>query len=318
MGNRHRRLRGPVAGRHHRRRSRRCPSVGNLRARGRSTGVAAGHGSPHASGFEAGTVVRARTAGGREIAAVLARRACSSSSRRSRCWRWSSGRSAGYGCRARCGARPHGVSDSHARARCVHCAAATSDRAALLAARARAVVRRGCAHRDRASGRRSSGRRRGRARRRARRRARAPALSWTDPLLGPGYQVATDSNLDWGQSYPALQKWSEGRRPWVAFFGSAELGCRHVAGSSRPRRAHRRSLTGWVAVSASNLTAYQRDELSWLRAYCPVDVLDTSILVYHFTTPPDRNLHGPGRPAGRCDGTTSVAARSATGRSPDP
>ena len=144
-----------------------------------------------------------------------------------------------------------------------------------------------------------------------------PALSWTDPLLGPGYQVATDSNLDWGQSYPALQKWSEGRRPWVAFFGSAGLGVDTLPGARDLARAPEH-LTGWVAVSASNLTAYQRDELSWLRAYCPVDVLDASILVYHFTKPADRSLHGPDRPAGRCEGTTSVAARSATGRSPDP
>jgi hypothetical protein len=44
----------------------------------------------------------------------------------------------------------------------------------------------------------------------------APSLAWTNPLFGLGYQAATDSNLDWGQSYHALRRWSAGHHPRVS------------------------------------------------------------------------------------------------------
>ena len=47
-----------------------------------------------------------------------------------------------------------------------------------------------------------------------RRRHRAfdpSSAAWTAPPLRPGYAVATDSNLDWGQGLYALRSWSHGR-----------------------------------------------------------------------------------------------------------
>ncbi|HEY7072817.1 MAG TPA: glycosyltransferase family 39 protein, partial [Acidimicrobiales bacterium] len=132
-----------------------------------------------------------------------------------------------------------------------------------------------------------------------------PALAWTNPLLGPGYRTATDSNLDWGESYNALADWT-GEHPAAAvvYFGPSGLGPATLP------RAHAlpappTPVTGWVAVSASRLTAYHRADLSWLRAYCPVGVLDGSVLVYRFATPPDRSLTGPDSPAAVCDGDVS-------------
>ena len=37
-------------------------------------------------------------------------------------------------------------------------------------------------------------------------------------------------------------------------------------------------MRGWVAVSVTSLTALDRDELSWLRAYCPVGTIGGSIV----------------------------------------
>jgi hypothetical protein len=142
----------------------------------------------------------------------------------------------------------------------------------------------------------------------------APSLAWTNPLFGPGYRAATDSNLDWGQSYPALRRWSAGHHPWVAYFGPAGLGVDTMPGARDLSRAPQR-LTGWVAVSASSLTAYDRDELAWLRAYCPVRVLDRTVLVYRFTAPPDRTRRGPPSPPGPCTG--GVSELSAASSSPD-
>ncbi len=44
--------------------------------------------------------------------------------------------------------------------------------------------------------------------------------------------------------------------------------------------------SGWVAVSATALTSADRSQLAWLRGYCPVNVLDGSILVYRFSRSP--------------------------------
>jgi hypothetical protein len=141
-----------------------------------------------------------------------------------------------------------------------------------------------------------------------------PSLASTNPLLGPGYRVATDSNLDWGQSYPALRRWSPSHHPWVAYFGAPGLGVDTLPGA-RDLADAPADLTGWVAVSASLLTAYDRDELGWLRAYCPVAVIARTVLVYRFTTPPERARPGPEAPRGPCAGSTSrLASRS---NSPD-
>ncbi|MCU1353971.1 MAG: hypothetical protein JWM05_3180 [Acidimicrobiales bacterium] len=122
-----------------------------------------------------------------------------------------------------------------------------------------------------------------------------PSLSWTSPLVGSGPAAAADSNLDWGQSWPALVRWSRTHHPWVSYFGPAGLDARFLAGA-RPLLHAPADMTGWVAVSASNLTVYERDRLRWLRAYCPVGVLDRTIVLYRFRNPPDRTLRGPDAP----------------------
>lgn len=131
-----------------------------------------------------------------------------------------------------------------------------------------------------------------------------PALSWTPPMLGPGYRLAADSNLDWGQSYPELARWTASHPAWVDYFGPPGIG---VAGlpNARSLRSAPPLLTGWVAVSASSLTVYSRGRLAWLRAYCPVSVIGRTILVYRFANPPDRHAHGEDVPPPPCPGPTS-------------
>ncbi len=129
-----------------------------------------------------------------------------------------------------------------------------------------------------------------------------PSLAWTDPLLGPGYRVAADSNLDWGQSYYALQAWTARHRSWIDYFGTNAA----RFPSAQNLRSAPLSMTGWVAVSASDLTTYDRGRLGWLRAYCPVGVLDRSVVLYYFASPPDRSLHGPNEPPPPCRGRVST------------
>lgn len=131
-----------------------------------------------------------------------------------------------------------------------------------------------------------------------------PALSWTPPGLGPGYRLMADSNLDWGQAYPELQRWNAMHPAWVEYFGPPGVDLRGLP-HARDLRTARTPITGWVAVSASALTVYSRHRLAWLRAYCPVDVLDRSILVFRFDRPPDQNLRGADVPPKPCDGPFS-------------
>jgi 4-amino-4-deoxy-L-arabinose transferase-like glycosyltransferase len=141
-----------------------------------------------------------------------------------------------------------------------------------------------------------------------------PALAWTNPLLGPGYRQAADSNLDWGEAFPALARWSPSHHPWVEVFSSPGLGNAAVPGARDLTTAPASTpITGWVAVSASELTVYDRHDLAWLRAYCPVRVLDGSVLVYRFSSPPDRRAAGPETPALPCTGGTSVRLDASAG-----
>jgi hypothetical protein len=112
------------------------------------------------------------------------------------------------------------------------------------------------------------------------------SLSWTAPPFRPGYAVATDSNVDWGQGLYALRSWAAGRRPWVAYFGPRGLAPDPVPGGRPLLGTAPERVSGWVAVSATALTSADRPQLAWLRGYCPVRVLDGSILVYHFPGPP--------------------------------
>ena len=47
------------------------------------------------------------------------------------------------------------------------------------------------------------------------------SLAWTAPPFRPGYQVVSESNLDWGQDGYRLAEWMEGRTGHVSYFGGA-------------------------------------------------------------------------------------------------
>ncbi len=127
------------------------------------------------------------------------------------------------------------------------------------------------------------------------------SLSWTAPPFRPGYAVATNSSVDWGQGLYALVTWAAGRRPWVSYFGSRGLAPDPVPGGRPLLGTPPGRVLGWVAVSATALTSADRSQLAWLWGYCPVRVLDGSILVYRFRRPP---APGPsaGRPPPPCPG----------------
>ena len=130
------------------------------------------------------------------------------------------------------------------------------------------------------------------------------SIVYTAAPFRPGYRVATDSNLDWGQDFSLLATWSRSHHPYVAYFGPRGItagdfpNARPLVGVAPPR------ISGWVAASASDLTSADRTSLAWLRAYCPVGTLGGSILLYHFTSAP-RSVPGPPAPANVCAGGIS-------------
>ncbi len=129
------------------------------------------------------------------------------------------------------------------------------------------------------------------------------SLAWTSIPTEAPWQVAADSNVDWGQDFYRLQAWSFGRHPLVAWTGPMSEdwlpGARPLIGIAPEK------VRGWVAVNATSLTVYAHDQLSWLRAYCPVGDLGGSILLYRFVTPPTAEP-GPETPAAECDGPDST------------
>ena len=136
------------------------------------------------------------------------------------------------------------------------------------------------------------------------------SIAWTAWPFRPGYTMATDSNIDWGQGLYALRSWSASRDPWVAYFGPRGitiadiLGARPLPGTAPTR------VDGWVAASVTALNSANRSSLNWLRAWCPVGILDGTILVYHFSRPPtSTSAQGPPppRPAPLCPGPWSSA-----------
>jgi len=137
------------------------------------------------------------------------------------------------------------------------------------------------------------------------------SIAWTAPPWRPGYQVASDSNVDWGQDFYRLQTWSLGRHPAVAYFGPRGLSAAQVPGAHELTATRRDGLLGWVAVSATLLTTNDHAALSWLRAYCPLDTLGGSILLYRFDHPPDGTA-GPDRPASLCPSGAHFSSRRPT------
>jgi 4-amino-4-deoxy-L-arabinose transferase-like glycosyltransferase len=147
------------------------------------------------------------------------------------------------------------------------------------------------------------------------------SLAWVNPALGPSYQVVANSSGDWGQDLYALQRWAVGRHPLVSYFGtplafSAIPGARPlmIRLDGREQSVAPRSVRGWVAVSASDLTEKFWRQLAWLRAYCPVHEIGGTILLYRFVIPPSR-VRGPTVPSPLCSGTASRRSGTASRRS---
>jgi dolichyl-phosphate-mannose-protein mannosyltransferase len=137
------------------------------------------------------------------------------------------------------------------------------------------------------------------------------SLAWTAWPLRPGYAMATDSNVDWGQGLYALQSWSASRDPWVAYFGPRGITTADIPGARSLLGADPSRVAGWVAVSVTALNSANRSSLAWLRGWCPVGILDETILLYHFSRPPAvtaaRQL--PQEPSALCPGQWSSPAR---------
>jgi 4-amino-4-deoxy-L-arabinose transferase-like glycosyltransferase len=137
------------------------------------------------------------------------------------------------------------------------------------------------------------------------------SLAWTAWPFRPGYAMATDSNVDWGQGLYALQSWSASRDPWVAYFGPRGISTADIRGARSLLGADPARVAGWAAVSVTALNSANRSALAWLRGWCPVGILDETILLYHFSQPPAtapaRPL--PPEPAALCPGQWSYPAR---------
>jgi len=129
------------------------------------------------------------------------------------------------------------------------------------------------------------------------------SLAWTAPPFRPGYQVAADSNLDWGQDLYRLRDWTR-HHPGttVVYFGTVDprhiLRDAHVIPETLPSGA---LPAGWWAISTSWVTDWHAPSLAWLRAYCPVGLVGDSILLYRFHASPDRRLRGSSEPPAVCD-----------------
>jgi 4-amino-4-deoxy-L-arabinose transferase-like glycosyltransferase len=143
------------------------------------------------------------------------------------------------------------------------------------------------------------------------------SLAWTAPPFRPGYQVAADSNLDWGQDLYRLRDWVQHHPDAVVYyFGTVDP--RAVLGPSRSfsatvRRGRLRA--GWYAVSVSHLTDWSAKSLAWLRAYCPVGVVGDSITIYRFRDPPDRGLRvGGDKPPAVCREAFSRVVNTGSGQ----
>jgi 4-amino-4-deoxy-L-arabinose transferase-like glycosyltransferase len=139
------------------------------------------------------------------------------------------------------------------------------------------------------------------------------SIAYTAAPFRPGYAVATDSNVDWGQDFALLTQWSRGRHPYVAYFGPRGVTASDVPGAQPLVGTPPGRISGWVAASATDLTSADRDSLAWLRGYCPVATLGGSILLYHFTSHPVADA-GPVAPAGLCAGRVSHLAKGTDAR----
>ena len=73
------------------------------------------------------------------------------------------------------------------------------------------------------------------------------SIAWTAWPFRPGYAVATDSDVDWGQGLYALSAWSASQDPWVTYFGPHGITTAAIPGA-RPLLGPRRlglDSAGW-------------------------------------------------------------------------
>ena len=133
--------------------------------------------------------------------------------------------------------------------------------------------------------------------------AQPESLAWTPPPFTNGYRHVSDSSIDLGQAARAVQRAHEDT-PFVAATLLLPLGLEVPRDVPSVSSLDSSELVGRLAVSATMLTVLERESLSWLRAYCPVDVIGRSVLVYEFEAPPDTSP-GPVTPDGPCPGSPS-------------
>ena len=133
------------------------------------------------------------------------------------------------------------------------------------------------------------------------------SLSWTTWPFRPGYTAVTDSNIDWGQGLYTLSAWSRTHHPYVLYFGPRGVSTSAIPGArTLPAADPAQHVTGWVAVSVTAVNSSNRAQLSWLRPWCPVRVLDGSILIYRFRASPGSPTGPvPASAPGLCSGTWS-------------
>lgn len=105
------------------------------------------------------------------------------------------------------------------------------------------------------------------------------SLAWTAPPFRPGYRVASDSNLDWGQDLYRLQAWAKGRHPTVAYFGPYGVTTAAIPGARRLAKAEPLpAVHGDIAISATLLNSFQDNPA--LRHQRPIGTLGGSVLLY--------------------------------------
>jgi len=135
------------------------------------------------------------------------------------------------------------------------------------------------------------------------------SIAWTAWPFRPGYAMVTDSNVDWGQGLYALRSWSAGMHPWVAYFGPRGITTADIPGARSLLGAAPGRVDGWAAVSVTALNSANRSSLGWFRGWCPVGLLDGTILIYRFSQPPAMTAARPPppSPARLCPGRWSSA-----------
>jgi hypothetical protein len=129
------------------------------------------------------------------------------------------------------------------------------------------------------------------------------SIAWAPPPFQPTYRWATDSNVDYGQDNGRVDDWARDKSPLVALF--LPRGVDPPTGSRSLLDTPLADVRGWVAVSATRLVVLDRDALSWLRAYCPVDTIGGSVLIYRFDSQVDERP-GPTMPVGLCSANIST------------